>query len=110
MAQLSARPWALDPAIVSQELRSFVDTNTFDALVKDLATGAEQQGSADTRAPIVIGWGRKDRLCLPRQANRAKAGFPEARLHWFESSGHFPMWDQPRETVRVILDATARSE
>jgi pimeloyl-ACP methyl ester carboxylesterase len=108
MAQLSARPWALSSALVSQELSSFVDTRTFDALVKDLATGPEQQGSADTRVPVVIGWGRKDRLCLPRQANRAIAAFPNARLHWFENSGHFPMWDQPQETVRVILDATGQ--
>lgn len=110
MAQLSARPWALDPALISQELRSFVNTPTFDSLVKDLATGAEQQGSAHTRAPVVIGWGRKDRLCLPRQANRAMAAFPTARLHWFESSGHFPMWDQPQETIRVILDAAGSKD
>lgn len=105
MAQLSARPWALDPALIAQELKSFADTRTFDALVEDLATGAEQQGSTHMRAPVVIGWGRKDRLCLPQQANRAIAAFPEATLRWFESSGHFPMWDQPQETVRVILDA-----
>jgi pimeloyl-ACP methyl ester carboxylesterase len=109
MAQLSARPWALDPALISQELKSFVNTRTFDALVKDLANGAEQQGSANTPAPVVIGWGRKDRLCLPRQANRAMAAFPQAKLHWFKSSGHFPMWDQPQETVCLILDATSPS-
>lgn len=109
LAQLSARPWALDPKLVSHELKSFVDTDTFDALVRDLANGAKQEGSADTAAPIVIGWGRKDRLCLPRQASRAIKAFPTARLHWFESSGHFPMWDQPKETIRVILDATGRS-
>ena len=60
-------------------------------------------------APVVIGWGRKDRLCLPQQANRAIKAFPDATLHWFEHSGHFPMWDQPEETVRVILDATGVS-
>lgn len=109
MAQLSARPWALDPALITQELRSFVETRTFDALVKDLATGPTQHGSAATREPIVIGWGRKDRLCLPQQANRAAAAFPRSRLHWFESSGHFPMWDQRQETIRVILDAMGRS-
>jgi pimeloyl-ACP methyl ester carboxylesterase len=108
MAQLSAKPWALDPALVVQELKSFANTRTFDALVKDLATGAMQQGTSNTAAPVVIGWGRKDRLCLPRQAARALAAFPHARRHWFEDSGHFPMWDQPQETVRVILDATGR--
>tara|TARA_R110002051_G_scaffold147214_1_gene219968 strand:+ start:257 stop:1048 length:792 start_codon:yes stop_codon:yes gene_type:complete len=109
MVQLSARPWALDPAFVSHELRRLADTRTIDSLVKDLATGANQQGSANTPAPVVIGWGRKDRLCLPQQANRAMAAFPHATMHWFERSGHFPMWDQPQETVKVILDATDRS-
>lgn len=108
MLQLSARPWALDPVFVSHELTSFADTRTFDSLVKDLATGENQRGSANTPAPVVIGWGRKDRLCLPQQAERAMAALPDATLHWFEQSGHFPMWDQPNETIRVILDAMSR--
>lgn len=109
MAQLSAKPWALDPAMVARELQSFVNTRTFDALVKDLANGPMQRGPSGTAAPVVIGWGRKDRLCLPRQAARAKAAFPDATLHWIDDSGHFPMWDQPQETVRLILEATDRS-
>ena len=44
------------------------------------------------------------------QADRAMEAFPQATLHWFERSGHFPMWDQPDETVRVILDATSTSK
>ena len=110
MAQLSARPWALDPAFVARELKSLADTRTVNSLVKDLADGAMQEGAAATTAPVVIGWGRKDRLCLPQQADRATKAFPEATVHWFERSGHFPMWDQPEETVRVILDATSISE
>lgn len=107
LAQLSARPWALDPITVSTELQSLSTTSTFDALVRDLASGPEQAGpAADPAHRIVIGWGRHDRLCLPRQAARAKAAFPSASLHWFEDSGHFPMWDQPDETVTIILDAT----
>ena len=106
MLQLSAKPWALDHAVVLQELHSFARTDTFISLVNDLAKGLMQKGVANTASPVVIGWGRKDRLCLPRQANRAKAAFPDATMHWFEESGHFPMWDKPSEIVRVILDAT----
>jgi len=106
LAQLSAHPWALDPKVVATELVSLSTTATFDALVRDLASGPEQTGpAADPARRIIIGWGRHDRLCLPRQAARAKIAFPSADLHWFESSGHFPMWDQPKETVAVILAA-----
>lgn len=110
LAQLSARPWKLDGEIVATELKSFAAAKTFDALVRDLATAPEQEGpAAGTSRPVVIGWGRQDRLCLPRQAARAMEAFPSARLHWFENCGHFPMWDQPKETIRIILDETGKS-
>ena len=68
LAQLSARPWRLDGKVVATELQSFASTKTFDALVRDLATGPEQKGpAADPTRPLVIGWGRQDRLCLPRR-------------------------------------------
>lgn len=107
LAQLSARPTALSPELVATELTAITNTPTFDALVRDLSGGPEQTGpAADPTKRIVIGWGRQDRLCLPRQAARAIAAFPSATLHWFERSGHFPVWDMPRETAAVILDAT----
>lgn len=107
LAQLSVRPWALDPDVIATELTGLSNTPTFDALVRDLSSGPEQTGpAASSTGRVVIGWGRQDRLCLPRQAIRAKAAFPSAELHWFESSGHFPAWDMPDETVAVILAAT----
>ena len=110
LAQLSARPWKLDGTIVTAELKSFATTKTFDAIVRDLATAPEQQGpAAKTSQPVVIGWGRQDRLCLPRQAARAMEAFPSARLHWFEKCGHFPMWDQPEETIQLILGETGKT-
>ena len=106
LAQLSAHPWKLEPQVVATELASLSATSTFDALVRDVASGPEQTGpAADPSRRIVIGWGRHDRLCLPRQAARAKLAFPSADLHWFEASGHFPMWDMPEETVAVIFAA-----
>ena len=66
MLQLSAKPWALDPAVVLRELRSFAQTDTFNSLVEDLANGRMQEGIANPDSPVIIGWGRRDRLCLPR--------------------------------------------
>jgi pimeloyl-ACP methyl ester carboxylesterase len=108
LAQLSARPWALDAGIVADELDSYAGTSTFDALVRDLSSGPMQTGpAAPGSGPVTIGWGRHDRLCLPRQAKRATAAFPSATLHWFDHSGHFPHWDEPDATARMILAATA---
>lgn len=108
LLQLVNRPAGLDPAMTAHELRAFADTPTFSALVHDLSTGPPQPGpAAPSTGNLVIGWGRQDRLCLPRQAARAMAAFPSAELHWFDDCGHFPMWDQPQETVDLILAATA---
>lgn len=105
LAQLSARPWALEGDFVAAELASFADTPTFQPLLNDLAFGPLQEGpAAPGSGPITIGWGRHDRLCLPVQAERAGAAFPGARLVWFERSGHFPMWDEPAATLATILD------
>lgn len=107
LAQLSARPWKLDGSMVAKELQHFATTPTVRPLIRDLADGPGQQGpAASGTGEIVIGWGRHDRLCFPHQAKRACAAFPSARMHWFERSGHFPMWDQPEEAIKVILDAT----
>lgn len=107
LAQLSPRPWRLDGEIVARELKSFVATPTFDSLVRDLAEGPTQRGPAALGSGrVVIGWGRQDRLCLPRQAKRALTQFPNADLVWFDRCGHFPMWDQPRETIDLILRST----
>ncbi|CAA9514342.1 MAG: Putative hydrolase [uncultured Sphingomonadaceae bacterium] len=107
LAQLSAKPWRLPREFVEAELQGYVATPVFDALVRDLAEGPEQRGPAAPGAGrVVIGWGRRDRLTLPRQAARAKVAFPSATMHWFDDCGHFPNWDKPAETVKVILRAT----
>lgn len=109
LAQLSAHPSQLPPDLVLSEMRSFAASPSFDELLTSLVSGPDQQGARPGSVPpITIGWGRKDRVCLPKQAARALDLFPDAKLHWFDDCGHFPMWDKPKETVRLILDSTER--
>ncbi len=56
--------------------------------------------------PVVIGWGRHDRVTVPSQAETATRLFPDARLHWFDHSGRFGHWDVPEDTVRLVLAST----
>ncbi len=106
LAQFSARPWQLSQDLTLRELCSFLEAPSFDAALDALIEGPRQQGAAPGSTPgaVVIGWGRRDRVTLARQAARAATAFPDARLHWFEHSGHFPQWDAPQETIRMILD------
>ncbi len=108
LAQFSARPWAVPADVALTEMRTFAEGPSFIPLLRSLVHGPAQEGAAagSTPGPITIGWGRQDRVCLPRQAERAMAKFPGARLHWFERSGHFPHWDTPREAAAVILAGT----
>jgi pimeloyl-ACP methyl ester carboxylesterase len=105
-AQLSARPWRVPAELALTELRTFAASPSFDELTRRLAFGPPQRGAATTPGPVVIGWGTRDRLTLPRQAERALERFPAARLHWFEGSGHYTHWDAPAEAVRLILAST----
>lgn len=112
LAQFSARPWRLSPKIVLDEMRSFAESPVFDELLYNLAYGEEQKGAPrdSIRPPLVIGWGRRDRVTLPSQWKLASEKFPDAQLYWFDRCGHFPQWDSPAETVRLILDGTGQNK
>lgn len=106
LAQFSAHPSRLSPQLTLDELRNFAVSPSFDELLYNLAFGEPQLGATvdSIKHPLVFGWGTHDRVCFPAQAKRALELFPDARLHWFTDSGHFPHWDSPRETARLILD------
>lgn len=108
LSRLSARPAALPADVALDEMRGYANARAMDRLLYQLAYREPQQGAAkgSIREPLVIGWGRSDRLCPPGQAERALALFPDARLHWFDRCGHFPHWDAPAATVRLILETT----
>ncbi len=42
------------------------------------------------------------------QAKKALELFPDAQFNWFNNCGHFPQWDQPQQTVDLILRVTGK--
>lgn len=109
LAQFSARPWAVPADVARREVLGLATAPSSLPAYRALVQGPRQAGAAAGTVPgrITIGWGRRDRLTVPAQARRAAELFPDARLHWFERSGHFPQYDEPQEAARVILDGTA---
>jgi pimeloyl-ACP methyl ester carboxylesterase len=106
LPQFTPRPWAVPGAVALTDLRSIADTPALFQTLQALVDSGPQLGGP-TRGRVVLGWGRRDRVTLARQAARAQAAFPQATLHWFDRCGHFPTWDRPEETVQVVLAATA---
>jgi pimeloyl-ACP methyl ester carboxylesterase len=108
LSQFSAAPWRLPPEVALHEMRSFAKATSLHEALTALIDGPLQQGAPKGSTPgrVTIGWGRQDRVTLPRQAARAQRLFPDAELHWFDRCGHFPMWDQPGETTELILART----
>jgi pimeloyl-ACP methyl ester carboxylesterase len=92
-------------------LQDYVASPVFDELLYNLAYGEEQEGSprGSLAGPLVIGWGRHDRICFPSQSKKALRLFPDAQVYWFNGCGHFPHWDKPSETVALILRVTNTS-
>lgn len=106
LPQFTPRPWAVPSGVALSDLQAIATTaELFPTLTALLDSGPQQGGPTPGR--VVLGWGRRDRVTLPRQAARAQAAFPHATVHWFDRCGHFPMWDSPEECARVLLDATA---
>lgn len=106
LPQFTPRPWAVPAEVALADLRSIADTPALFETLQALVESGPQLGGP-TPGRVVLGWGRRDRVTLPRQAGRAQAAFPQATVHWFDRCGHFPMWDRPQETVQVVLAATA---
>ncbi|MBC7827816.1 MAG: alpha/beta fold hydrolase [Chitinophagaceae bacterium] len=112
LAQFSPKPWNISSHLSLAEMRSYNSSPVFDELLYKLAYGEEQQGAekGSINSPLVIGWGRQDRVCFPLQAKKALQLFPDAQLHVFKQCGHFPHWDRPAETAELILRVTAATK
>jgi len=61
----------------------------------------------ELRAPVTIGWGTRDRLLIPRQAERARAALPRARHVPLPGCGHIPMSDDPEGVAALLLAGSA---
>lgn len=61
----------------------------------------------ELRVPVTIGWGTRDRLLIPRQAERARAALPHARHVPLPGCGHIPMSDDPDGVAALLLAGSA---
>lgn len=71
------------------------------------ARGLRRYGFAGTiDVPVTIAWGTRDRILIPRQADRARVALPDATHVPLPRCGHVPMGDDPDLVASTILATT----
>ncbi|HEY71820.1 MAG: hypothetical protein B6I35_06815 [Anaerolineaceae bacterium 4572_32.2] len=56
------------------------------------------------KVPTLGIYGRVDRIVNPKQGNVLAQGAPQANIHYFKKSGHFPMLDEPQRFYQTLQE------
>jgi pimeloyl-ACP methyl ester carboxylesterase len=102
LAQFAARPDRMPAAAGIAAARNLAASPGWDATLATMGA-THVTGAVDVRPPVTIAWAEKDRLLLPRQAERARRALPWARHLKLFGCGHVPTWDDPALVARTIL-------
>jgi pimeloyl-ACP methyl ester carboxylesterase len=106
-----ARPWRLDPDDLAEVLRLFAGAPGFLATLPHTFSG-QSKGLDAIDAPVLILWGTRDLILLPRQARRFERLVPGSELRYLKGLGHTPMSDAPEllaETIAEFAATTSRA-
>jgi pimeloyl-ACP methyl ester carboxylesterase len=96
------KPWRADPDDVIEQTALFANAPGFDSTMEATFT-PQPLGLTELRCPVLLLWGTKDLILLPRQGRRFERLIPGAELRYLEGLGHTPMSDDPQ----VLADAIA---
>jgi pimeloyl-ACP methyl ester carboxylesterase len=103
-----ARPWRIDPEDLIEQTGLFADAPGFEPTLA-ATFGAQVRGLDAIRCPVLVLWGTRDVILLPRQGRRCERLTPGAELRYLKGLGHVPMSDDPELLARAIIDFAART-
>jgi pimeloyl-ACP methyl ester carboxylesterase len=103
-----ARPWRLDPDDFAEVLRLFGDAPGFLATLPH-TFNRQVRGLNQIDVPVLLVWGTRDLILLPRQARRFERLIPNAELRYLKGHGHVPMSDDRELLAEAIADCAART-
>jgi pimeloyl-ACP methyl ester carboxylesterase len=103
--QIVAKPSQISAFEAAESWRALAGAPWFDATLKAVAADSFGDGHRIS-VPVTIAWGEKDRLLLPRQATRAAAAIPNARMVKLWGCGHVPTYDDPEQVAQVLLEGS----
>ena len=106
--QLVAHPLQIPRHEIGPSVRALANAPWFDETLRAI-NDEHFTGGAAISVPVTIAWGERDRVLLPRQAQRAARAIPSARMLTLAGCGHVPMTDDPDQVARVILAGSAHA-
>ncbi len=88
------RPWRADPDALLEQTELFATAPGFDRTLPH-TMNRQVRGLDAIRCPVLVLWGTRDVVLLPRQGRRFERLIPGAELRYLKGLGHVPMSDDP---------------
>lgn len=89
------RPWRADPDDLIEQGELFAAAPGFDSTLPH-TMHSHVRGLDAIRCPVLVLWGRRDVILLPRQGLRFEQLIAGAELRYLPGLGHVPMSDDPQ--------------
>jgi pimeloyl-ACP methyl ester carboxylesterase len=102
------KPWRADPDELFEQTQLFGSAPGF---LSTLPETFESQplGLNAIRCPVLVLWGTRDLVLLPRQGRRFERLIPGAELRYLKGLGHTPMSDDPEQLASAIEELADRA-
>ncbi|MAM51765.1 MAG: alpha/beta hydrolase, partial [Marinobacter sp.] len=96
-------PWPIMGVLEERAIANREVNEVIFAAIRDAGSGADFR-NAITRiqAPVLIIWGKEDRVINYRNGEVFAAAIPDARLELMEGIGHAPMVEAPEESAELF--------
>jgi pimeloyl-ACP methyl ester carboxylesterase len=101
------KPWRADPDDLLEQSRLFGDAPGFLATA-EANVDRQPRGLRELDCPVLLLWGTKDLILLPRQGRRFERLIPGAELRYLKGLGHTPMSDDPELLADAIGEFVLR--
>jgi pimeloyl-ACP methyl ester carboxylesterase len=97
------RPWRADPDELLEETELFANAPGFDHTL-DATVELQATGLPEIECPVLVLWGTRDLILIPRQGRRFERLIPNCELRYLKGLGHVPMSDDPELLAAAIAD------
>ncbi len=101
------KPWRIDPDDLIEQTRLFADAPGFDPTLEH-TLDAQVAGLDEIRCPVLVLWGTKDVILIPRQGKRFERLIEDCELRYLKGLGHVPMSDDPDALAQAIGECAKR--